>query len=154
MDNYLDDIPVSDAAVLFSPTISERHMFQKFCISALIAWFFVASANAQMTEKSSLLPAGTPTVQLPSAEAMLKFCRNEKPGYQEICDGYLGGIAEFHDFVWMGQLEPIFCLPDGWTETTMRPAVVSYISSNFEDWQGRPALGAVIAALASRFPCH
>ena len=127
-----------------------RHIaFLVFMIT--IVWS--APLRAEFKEVSPLLPVGVPTVQVPNAEAMLKFCINAKPGYQEICDGYLGGIAEFHDFIWMGQVDPIFCLPDGWTESTMRPVVISYISSNLESWQGRPALGAVIAALTGAFPC-
>jgi hypothetical protein len=120
---------------------------------SMITMFSSAPLRAEFKEVSPLLPAGVPTVQVPNAEGMLKFCTNTKPGYQEICDGYLRGIAEFQEFIWSGQMEPIFCLPDGWTESTMRPVVISYISSNIENWQGRPALGAVIAALSDAFPC-
>lgn len=110
-------------------------------------------AHAEFKEASPLLPQGVPTVQVPSAEAMLKFCRDAKPGYQEVCDGYLRGIAEFQEFIWMGKQAPIFCLPGRWTETTMRPVVINFISENYENWEGRPALGAVMAALIKAFPC-
>lgn len=112
-----------------------------------------APAYAEFQEISPLMPQGVPTVQVPNAESMLSFCRNDEPGDWQVCAGYLRGIAEFQEFIWMGKQEPIFCLPDGWTESTMRPVVISFISENYESWQGRPALGAVMAALVEAFPC-
>ncbi|MAX82412.1 MAG: hypothetical protein CL843_19820 [Crocinitomicaceae bacterium] len=124
-------------------------------LAVLISWLTIACfpARAEFTEVSPLMPQGATTVQVPSAEAMLKFCSDAKPGYQEVCDGYLRGIAEFQEFIWMGKQSPIFCLPGRWTETTMRPVVINFISKNYENWEGRPALGAVMAALVEAFPC-
>lgn len=153
LDNYHDLIPAEDISVIFSPTNPESQMFQKIYAAASISLLLIVPVQAQIKEASPFLPVGTPTIQVPGADAMLKFCKNTKPGYQEICDGYLRGIAEFQEFIWSGQMEPIFCLPDDWTESTMRPVVVSYISENLDNWQGRPALGAVIAALTNKFPC-
>jgi len=128
-------------------------MFQKIYAAALISLLLIVPVQAQIKEESPFLPVGTPTIQVPLAEAMLGFCRDEQPGDWQVCAGYLRGIAEFQEFIWSGQMEPIFCLPDDWTESTMRPVVVSYISENLDNWQGRPALGAVIAALTNKFPC-
>lgn len=111
------------------------------------------SSDADYSAASQFTFQGSSAVKVATAEAMAGFCSDEMPGDLEVCSGYLHGIAEFQEFVWSGQNAPIFCLPGGWDFPQLQGSVLAYLDANMENWRGRPALGAVLAAFATDFPC-
>ncbi|QDP58367.1 MAG: hypothetical protein Unbinned664contig1000_48 [Prokaryotic dsDNA virus sp.] len=150
-----DTFPVIFAA-LFAFLVSLPSQADELSVQDLdpsLAFEPYLASDAEYAAVSQFTIQGSSAVKVATAEAMAGFCSDEMPGDLEVCSGYLHGIAEFQEFVWSGQNAPIFCLPGGWDFPLLQRSVLTYLDTNMENWRGRPALGAVLAAFAYDFPC-
>lgn len=77
----------------------------------------------------------------------------ETPPEMRNCYGFQAGVV-VSALYFSGQAEvaPPFCVPDGTTDADLARAVARFVSGN-EAARSYPAIGVVVAAMVTRFPC-
>lgn len=104
-----------------------------------------------------LIVAGATTshakTQVPTADAMYRFCMNENPGDYKLCHGYIRGIVEYHQFIEVAEQK--WCLPDGWDTAVIVKAIIPRLEQAHRTpkWGQMAAYGFVSIAIAEAFPC-
>lgn len=82
----------------------------------------------------------------------------EEPNYSaaiHMCQGYIIGIAHFHQALSAELKEDIYCVPEGDARPSRNEAVAMFVdwAGNNPDSAGTEALDGVLAWAAAAFPC-
>ncbi len=69
------------------------------------------------------------------------------------CEAYFVAAVEWHQYIYLEDHAPLFCLPNGWRVSRIKAPFIAWVRKNTREGEGILALSFFLAGMGEVFPC-